>query len=140
MATTSTPVVVVVDDSDEIRSLMALVLRKDGYKGYEARDGVVGLALIKLKRPDLVLSDVQMPGMTGFELVAALRRDPNIATTPVILLTALQERSDMRQGMTAGADDYITKPFTPKELSEAAAAQLAKRGIHDGNHMRVVTD
>lgn len=140
MATAATPVVVVVDDSDEIRSLMTMVLRTDGYKVFEARDGIVGLALIKLKRPDLVLSDVQMPGMTGFQLVVALRQDPDIATTPVILLTALQERSDMRQGMTVGADDYITKPFTPQELSEAAAAQLAKRGIHDGRQQRVVTD
>jgi CheY-like chemotaxis protein len=140
VATATSPVVVVVEDSDEIRALMAIVLRKDGYKVFEARDGIVGLALVKLKRPDLVLSDVQMPGMTGFELVVAVRQDPDIATTPVILLTALQERSDMRQGMTAGADDYITKPFTPRELSEAAAAQLAKRGVHDGSQKRAITD
>ncbi len=137
---TAKPLVVVIDDSDEIRSLMTMVLRKDGYKVLEARDGVVGLALVKLHRPDLVLSDVQMPGMTGFELVRALRQDPVIAKTPVILLTALQERADMRQGMTAGADDYITKPFTPRELSEAAAAQLAKGGIHDDSHKRAITD
>ena len=134
------PLVVVVDDSDEIRSLMTLVLRKDGYKVLEARDGVVGLALIKLHQPDLVLSDVQMPGRNGFELVLAVRQDPNIAATPVILLTALQERSDMRHGMTAGADDYITKPFTPRELSDAAAAQLAKRGIRDRRQQQVVSD
>ncbi|MDQ6882517.1 MAG: response regulator [Pseudomonadota bacterium] len=137
---TAKPLVVVIDDSDEIRSLMTMVLRKDGYKVLEARDGVVGLALARLHHPDLVLSDVQMPGMNGFELVQALRQDPDIATTPVILLTALQERADMRQGMTAGADDYITKPFTPRELSEAAAAQLAKRGIHDGSQKRAITD
>ena len=137
---TPKPLVVVIDDSDEIRSLMTLVLRKDGYKVLEARDGLVGLALVKLHRPDLVLSDVQMPGMNGFELVQALRQDPDIATTPVILLTALQERADMRQGMTAGADDYITKPFTPRELSDAAAAQLAKRGVHDGSRKRAITD
>ena len=136
---TAMPLVVVIDDSSEIRSLMGVVLRKDGYKVLEARDGIVGLALIKLHRPDLVMSDVQMPGMNGFELVLALRQDPNIAATPVVLLTALQERSDMRQGMTAGADDYITKPFTPQELSDAAAAQLAKRVIHDERQKRAAT-
>jgi CheY-like chemotaxis protein len=132
--------VIVIDDTEEIRKLMSFVLAKDGYKVLEARDGIVGLALVKLHRPDLVVSDVQMPGMNGFELVQALRQDPNIAATPVILLTALQDRADMRQGMLAGADDYITKPFTPKELSDAAAAALAKRDIHDGRQKKVVTE
>ena len=119
---------------------MSFVLAKDGYKVLEARDGIVGLALVKLHRPDLVVSDVQMPGMNGFELVQALRQDPNIAATPVILLTSLSDRANMRMGMTAGADDYITKPFAPKELSDAAAAQLAKRVIHDGRQRRVVAE
>lgn len=134
------PLVVVIDDSPEIRSLMSLVLRKDGHKVLEAKDGRIGLALVKLHKPDLVVSDVQMPGMSGFELVVAIRNDSDISTTPVILLTALQERSDMRQGMTAGADDYITKPFSPGELSEAAATQLAKRGIHDVRQKRAITE
>jgi CheY-like chemotaxis protein len=132
--------VIVIDDTPEIRNLMSFVLVKEGHKVLEAKDGVVGLALIKLNKPDLVVSDVQMPGMNGFELVQALRQDPAIAATPVILLTALQDRADMRQGMTAGADDYITKPFTPRELADAAAAQLAKRGIHDGQQKRVVSE
>jgi CheY-like chemotaxis protein len=132
--------VIVIDDTPEIRNLMSFVLVKEGHRVLEARDGIVGLALIKLHKPDLVVSDVQMPGLNGFELVQALRQDPNIAATPVILLTALQDRADMRQGMLAGADDYITKPFTPRELSDAAAAQLAKRGIHDGQQKRVVTE
>ena len=132
--------VIVIDDTEEIRKLMSFVMTRDGHKVLQAKDGIVGLALVKLHRPDLVVSDVQMPGMNGFELVQALRQDPNIAATPVILLTALQDRADMRQGMVAGADDYITKPFTPKELSDAAAAQLAKRDIHDGRQKRVVTE
>ena len=132
--------VIVIDDTDEIRKLMSFVLHRDGHKVHEAKDGIVGLALVKLHKPDLVVSDVQMPGMNGFELVQALRQDLNIAAIPVILLTALQDRADMRQGMVAGADDYITKPFTPKELSDAAAAQLAKRVIQDGQQKRVVTE
>jgi CheY-like chemotaxis protein len=132
--------VIVIDDTEEIRKLLSFVMTKDGHKVLEAKDGIVGLALCKLHRPDLVVSDVQMPGMTGFELVQALRQDPHISATPVILLTALQDRADMRQGMVAGADDYITKPFTPKELSDAAAAALAKRGIHDERQKKVVAE
>jgi CheY-like chemotaxis protein len=123
--------VVVVDDSAEIRNLMSFVLLKDGHEVLVARDGVAGLALVTQHKPDLVVSDVQMPGMSGFELLVALRRDAAIATTPVILLTALKERADVREGMNAGADDYLTKPFTPKELSDAVAAQLAKRVVRD---------
>ena len=77
--------VIVIDDTDEIRKLMSFVLRGDGHKVHEAKDGIVGLALVKLHKPDLVVSDVQMPGMNGFELMQALRQDPNIAATPVIL-------------------------------------------------------
>ena len=91
--------VIVIDDTEEIRKLMSFVLAKDGYKVLEAKDGIVGLALAKLHRPDLVVSDVQMPGMNGFDMVQALRQDPNIAATPVILLTSLSDRADMRQGM-----------------------------------------
>jgi CheY-like chemotaxis protein len=120
--------VIVVEDTPEIRDLMRFVLLKDGYDVLVARDGRAGLALVRQHKPDLVVSDVQMPEMNGFELVMALRKDPQIATTPVILLTALQERADMREGMNAGADDFITKPFTPRELSDAVAAQLNKRG------------
>ena len=131
--------VVVIDDTEEIRKLMSFVLARDGHKVLEAKDGIVGLALVKLHKPALVVSDVQMPGMNGFDLVQALRQDPNIAATPVILLTALQDRADMRRGMISGADDYITKPFTPKELSDAAKTQLAKLVIHDGQQRKVVT-
>ena len=132
--------VIVIDDTEEIRKLMSFVLAKDGYKVLEAKDGIVGLALVTLHRPDLVVSDEQMPGLNGFDQVQALRQDPNIAATPVILLTSLSDRADMRQGMLSGADDYITKPFTPKELSDAAAAALAKRGIHDERQKKVVTE
>ena len=130
--------VISIDDSPEVLDLMRLVLVKDGHEILTAQDGPAGLALVKLHQPDLVISDVQMPGMSGFELVAALRRDPDIALTPVILMTALRERTSIRAGMNAGADDYITKPFTPTELSEAVAAQLTKLGIRDREQERAV--
>jgi CheY-like chemotaxis protein len=122
--------IVVMEDDAVTRTLVASVLKKDGHEVLSAENGAQGLLLAQARRPDLVISDVQMPELNGFDMLAALRRDPAIAATPVILLTSLQERAHMRIGMTTGADDYITKPFRPGELREAAAAQLNKAAMH----------
>ncbi len=121
--------IIVMEDDASTRMLVASVLKKDGHDVLTAEDGSQGLALVGPNRPDLIISDVQMPGMNGFQMLAALRADPVNASTPVILLTSLQERAHMRIGMTTGADDYITKPFRPGELREAVAAQLNKRSV-----------
>ena len=121
------PLVVVMEDDAATRTLVASVLRKEGYDVLSADNGISGLELVRQNKPDLVISDVQMPIMDGFAMLQALRADPALLHTPVVLLTSLQERAHMRIGMTSGADDYITKPFRPGELREAAAAQLNKR-------------
>ena len=121
--------IIVMEDDASTRMLVASVLKKDGHDVLTAEDGSQGLALVRPRRPDLIISDVQMPGMNGFQMLAALRADPVNAAIPVILLTSLQERAHMRIGMTTGADDYITKPFRPAELREAVAAQLNKRWV-----------
>jgi CheY-like chemotaxis protein len=119
--------IVVMEDDAGTRMLIASVLKKDGHEVLTADNGAQGLMLVQSRRPDLVISDVQMPELNGFQMLAALRQNTAIAATPVILLTSLQERAHMRIGMTTGADDYITKPFRPGELREAASAQLNKR-------------
>jgi CheY-like chemotaxis protein len=119
--------IVLMEDDAATRTLVATVLRKDGHEVLAAENGRLGLQLAVGRPPELVISDVQMPEMNGFEMLAALRQDPVLAATPVILLTSLQERAHMRIGMTSGADDYITKPFRPGELRDAVAAQLNKR-------------
>jgi len=119
--------IVVMEDDAATRTLVASVLKKDGHEVLAAENGLAGLALVRQHKPDVVISDVQMPEMNGFEMLASLRQDTALAATPVILLTSLQERAHMRIGMTTGADDYITKPFRPGELREAVAAQLNKR-------------
>ncbi len=121
------PLIVVMEDDAGTRMLIASVLKKDGYDVLTAENGAQGLKLVQEHKPDVVVSDVQMPEMNGFQMLTALRQDPKVAGTPVILLTSLQERAHMRIGMTTGADDYITKPFRPGELREAAAAQINKR-------------
>ena len=121
------PLIVLMEDDAATRMLVASVLKKDGYEVLSADNGADGLALVRAHKPDLVISDVQMPVMDGFAMLQALRTDPDLMTIPVVLLTSLQERAHMRIGMTSGADDYITKPFRPGELREAAVAQLNRR-------------
>ena len=120
------PLIVVMDDDASTRVLVSAVLRKEGYDVLAAEDGAQGLALIREHKPDLVVSDVQMPHLDGFGVLEAVRADEAITTTPIILLTSLQDRAHMRQGMTTGADDYLTKPFAPQELRDAVNAQLSK--------------
>jgi CheY-like chemotaxis protein len=119
--------IVLMEDDAATRTLVASVLKKDGHEVLTVENGRQGLALVEERRPDLVISDVQMPEMNGFEMLATLRQKQALAGTPVILLTSLQERAHVRIGMTSGADDYITKPFRAGELREAVAAQLNKR-------------
>ena len=120
------PLIVVMDDDAGTRMLVSQVLKKDGYDVLAAENGAKGLALIRDNKPDLVVSDVQMPEMDGFQVLQSVRADADLAATPVILLTSLAERCHMRHGMTTGADDYLTKPFTPQELRDAVDSQLNK--------------
>lgn len=120
------PLIVVMEDDSSTRVLVSAVLRKEGYDVLAAEDGGQGLALIREHRPDLIISDVQMPVLDGFGVLQAVRADEATATTPIILLTSLQDRANMRYGMTTGADDYLTKPFMPQELRDAVNAQLTK--------------
>ena len=132
------PLIVVIEDDAGTRLLVSQVLKKEGLQVMAAENGVQGLALIRQHKPDLVVSDVQMPQMDGFEVLEQVRNDPALAGTAVILLTSLQDRSYMRLGMTTGADDYLTKPFAPQELREAVSAQLNRRGQADAMRTEVL--
>ncbi len=120
--------VLIVEDDDDIRNNVARLLKLEGYETLAAADGRTGLEAARRSRPDVVITDVGMPGMDGFALVEAIRAEPNLAATSVMLLTALDDRASMRRGMTAGADDYLAKPFTRAELLEALAGLLKKKG------------
>ena len=132
MTTDPTPdtkmsLIVVMEDDETLRLFITSVLKKYGHKVLSADNGEDGLILVRLHKPDLVVSDVQMPRLDGFAMIARLRQEPGIAATPVILLTSLTERAHMRIGMTAGADDYLVKPFRPADLANAVKAQFDKR-------------
>jgi PAS domain S-box-containing protein len=117
------PRVLVVDDNADIREYVAALLSED-YLVQTAVDGVEGLALARELSPDLVLTDVMMPRMDGFELLAALQSDPLTVGVPVVMLSARAGEEGTLQGLDAGADDYLVKPFTARELLARVRANL----------------
>ncbi|GAB3650211.1 response regulator transcription factor [Ramlibacter alkalitolerans] len=119
--------VLLIEDDVAQRMIASFALRKAGHEVREAPDGEQGLVAARAAPPELVVCDVMMPGISGYEVVAAMRADPVLVNVPVVLLTAMSDRQHMRQGMTAGADDYLTKPYKPAELCEAIQAVLARR-------------
>ncbi len=123
--------ILIVEDSEDILAGIVSTLSRPGFTLLTAADGRIGLRLAREAHPDLVISDVNMPGMDGFELLAALRDDRSLASVLVMLLTAESSRDAMRVGMTLGADDYLTKPITPQELLDAVEGLLRKRGRLD---------
>jgi DNA-binding response OmpR family regulator len=115
--------VLVVDDEERIRSLVGSYLRAEGFEVDEAGTGEEALAKIRIRHPDLVILDVRLPGVDGFEALRELRRDSEVY---VIMLTARTEESDKLVGLAVGADDYITKPFSPRELVARVKAVLRR--------------
>jgi two-component system phosphate regulon response regulator PhoB len=113
-----TPVALVVEDAPDIRLVISFVLEKAGFKVYEESDGEAGLAVAAEVRPDIVLLDWMLPAMSGIEVCRALRDNADLGAVAVILLTARAQESDVEAGFAAGADDYIVKPFRPRELLE----------------------
>jgi DNA-binding response OmpR family regulator len=123
--------VLLIEDDEAQRFVARFALKKAGHEVNEAADGVQGLRVAREQPPDVIVCDVMMPGVTGYDVLAQLRADPELATVPVILLTAMSDRKHMRQGMTAGADDYLTKPYRPEELCEAVSALVARRQVQE---------
>ena len=118
---------VIAEDEDGIRNNLVRLLRLEGYEVWAGANGRLALELVWQHQPDLVISDVMMPEMTGHQLVQALRADPRGAHIPVILLTARADRGDVRAGMDLGADDYLTKPFQRDEVLASVRSRLDKQ-------------
>ncbi len=118
--------ILVVDDDPLIRHIVAASLAKDQYEIVEAASGEEGLVQAAAARPDLVLLDVMMPGIYGYEVCFQLRANTVTANVPIIMLTALGEIKEKVHGMQVGADDYVTKPFDPRELRSRVEAHLRR--------------
>jgi DNA-binding response OmpR family regulator len=106
----------IAEDEEGIRALVKMTLARNEYEILEAVDGDEALALAREHRPELILLDVTMPGLTGFEVCRALKDDPITAQATVVMLSARTQEADREQGMASGADDYFTKPFSPIAL------------------------
>jgi DNA-binding response OmpR family regulator len=119
-------ILVIEDDSDIALSLRLKLERDGGFEVVTADDGAAGLRLALRQPPDLVLLDVNLPSMDGFEVCRQLRKEPATAATPIIMLTARIGESDRVAGLDLGADDYITKPFSPKEALARVRAVLRR--------------
>lgn len=109
--------ILIVDDEKNIRELISYNLKKEGYKILIADNGIDALKLVKEERPDLVLLDLMLPGMNGLDVCKEIRKNPNISSTPIIIISAKSEEFDKVLGLELGADDYITKPFSIRELA-----------------------
>ena len=116
--------ILIVEDEQSIVDILSFILVKEGYDTLEALDGPTGLQLALEQNPDLVLLDLMLPGMSGFEVCERIRAAGS--TTPIVMLTAREEEDDKVRGLELGADDYITKPFTNRELIARVKANIRR--------------
>ena len=115
-----------IEDDDHMRAVLSLSLRQDGYDVVEARSGEEGLRALEQRAPDMVLVDLRLPGMNGFEVTRTIRRSSNV---PIAMVTASGDTHDVVAGLEAGADDYVVKPVVAKELSARIRALLRRASV-----------
>jgi len=115
-----------IEDDDGIRLALSMALEDEGYSVREAPNGAAGLAAFRESPPDLVLLDLRLPDMSGFDVCRALRAE---SIVPIIMITAQTDTHDMVAGLEAGADDYVTKPVIPKELAARIRASLRRMAL-----------
>ena len=120
------PTVLLVEDDPVILRLLEVNFELEGFGVILAHDGAEGIDLAVSEQPDLVISDIMMPNVSGIELVAALKADERTAEIPIILLSAKAQSADVKAGMEAGADDYVTKPFEPLDLVDRVNSLLRR--------------
>ena len=138
------PKILVIDDEPSIVNLVTAYLKPEGYEIYTAIDGPSGLKAARAFKPDLIILDVMLPGMDGFEVLSRLRRESEVY---VILLTAKTEETDKVVGLSVGADDYVTKPFSPRELMarvkaalrrlQTGAGSVSETSVYSFRHLRM---
>ena len=108
--------ILVADDDKNIRDALSYILEEEGYRLWKAKDGAEALRKVKNSRPDIVFLDIMMPELNGYDLCHIIKNDPDLKKTYVIMLTAQDQVDEREHGKEVGADDYIVKPFSPKEI------------------------
>ncbi len=128
--------ILLIEDNLEMRENTAEMLDLAGYRAVTAQNGKEGIELAKREKPDLILCDIMMPEIDGYGVLHVLGKDPEVAGTPFIYLTAKTEKSDIRKGMDLGADDYLMKPFEKAELLNAIETRLKRSLVFKKNYTR----
>jgi two-component system alkaline phosphatase synthesis response regulator PhoP len=129
--------ILVVDDDREVVRLMRGYLERAGYAVQVAYDGDTAWHMLRADRPDLLLLDLMLPGRDGYEITRLLRSDPHLAHIPIIMLTARINDTDKIVGLEMGADDYVTKPYNPREVVARVRARLRSRSVSKPNTLQV---
>ncbi|MDO8946323.1 MAG: response regulator [Desulfocapsaceae bacterium] len=132
--------ILIVEDDENIQQLVGYNLAKAGFNVLYADNGEQALASVKRELPDLMVLDIMLPSLNGFEVCKILRKDPQTRTMPIIMLTAKSEENDVTAGLDLGADDYITKPFSPKILVSRIKSILRRREELSGEDGREAKD
>lgn len=132
--------VLAIDDEPDVLELLEYNLSRDGFTVVSAKDGKTGLELARRRRPDVILLDVMLPGMDGIDVCRALKASQETAQIPVLMVTARGEEADVVLGLGVGAEDYVTKPFRPRELSariRAALRRVRQASEPAGRHLKI---
>lgn len=119
--------ILVIEDEAQTREIFARCLHFEGFLVFTAADGTAGIQLARLHRPDLIVCDIMMPDIDGYQVLSTLHQDPATAAIPFVFLTAKVTMADLRQGMELGADDYLTKPCTVEQLLTAITTRLERQ-------------
>ncbi len=122
--------ILVAEDQQHVRSLIEYKLRNSGFAVVTVEDGKAALQKAEEIIPDLILLDVMMPLMTGFEVLSALKKNEKTKNIPILMVTAQSKEDEVLKGLELGADDYITKPFSPNELTARVKTTLLRRARH----------
>jgi len=124
--------ILVIEDNPSARRLVSYTLEREGYEVLSAGNGVEGLRMAREENPDLLVLDVMLPGLDGFELCHRLRTDPQTAKLPILMLSAKAQDADISIGLRLGADDYLPKPADPSEIVRRVSILLAKTDTAHG--------
>ncbi|MEW6029130.1 MAG: response regulator [Chloroflexota bacterium] len=120
--------ILIAEDEPDIRDLVAFTLRFAGYEVVAASNGEEAVELAPRENPDLILMDVRMPRMTGYDACRVMKADPDLKHIPIVFLSAKGQESEIQTGLEAGAEEYLLKPFAPDQLTDRVRAILAKFG------------
>jgi len=123
--------IVIIEDEPDILEVLSYNLKREGFDVYSATNSTLGLSLVEKELPDLLLLDLMLPGLDGIEICSTIKNNPATQNTLIIMVTAKGEESDIVLGLGVGADDYITKPFSPKELVARVKAVLRRGQLVD---------